>query len=273
MSDVDRPLTAGITLGVVFLPSTAPERLEGVARQADRSGLTEIWLWEDCFKESGIAPAAAVLAWTARVRVGIGLLPVPLRNVALTAMEIATLQRLFPSRVIAGIGHGVQEWMGQVGARPESPMTLLREYTTALTALLAGEHLTTSGRYVHLDDVALDWPPLEPAPLLVGAVGPKSLALAGELSDGTILTGGSTPEQAAAARAIIDPAAAAAGRSRPSLVAFLEPEAGADAATVADGVRRLADAGADTVAVQPDPDESDLEGFVRFIAEDVAAQL
>ena len=63
-------------------------------------------------------------------------------------------------------------------------------------------------------------------PRCCGAVGPKSLALAAELSDGTILTGGSTPEQAAAARAIIDPAAAAAGRGRPSLVAFLEPESG-----------------------------------------------
>ena len=58
--------------------------------------------------------------------VGIGVLPVPLRNVALTAMETATLHRLFPGRLTVGVGHGVQDWMGQVGARPESPVTLLR---------------------------------------------------------------------------------------------------------------------------------------------------
>ena len=46
---------------------------------------------------------------------GIGLLPVPLRNVALTAMELATLERLFPGRLAPGIGHGVLDWMGQVG--------------------------------------------------------------------------------------------------------------------------------------------------------------
>jgi alkanesulfonate monooxygenase SsuD/methylene tetrahydromethanopterin reductase-like flavin-dependent oxidoreductase (luciferase family) len=265
--------TNTITLGAVFLPSSPPEQLEAVAREADRAGLRELWLWEDCFKESGVATAAALLAWTSRVRIGIGLLPVPLRNVAVTAMEVATLQRLFPGRLTAGIGHGVQEWMAQVGARPESPMTLLREYTTALTTLLAGERVTVSGRYVQLDDVALDWPPLEPAPLLVGAVGPKSLALAAALSDGTILTGGTTPEQAAAARAVVDPAAAAAGRDRPSVVAFLDPERGADARAVAGAVRRLADAGADTVAVQPDPAEADLVEFVRFVAQDVAAEL
>ncbi len=178
------------TLGAVFLPQLPPERLRGVARRADESGLEELWLWEDCFRESGIATAAAALAWTERLRVGVGLLPVPLRNVALTAMEVASLHRLFPGRVRVGIGHGVQDWMRQVGARVDSPITLLREYVVALRALLRGEEVTTEGTYVRLDKVALDWPP-KPAPaLLAGAVGPRSLRLCGEIADGTILTGG-----------------------------------------------------------------------------------
>jgi alkanesulfonate monooxygenase SsuD/methylene tetrahydromethanopterin reductase-like flavin-dependent oxidoreductase (luciferase family) len=115
------------TLGAVFRPQLPPERLRAVASAAEDAGLDELWLWEDCFWESGIASAAAALAWTERLRVGIGLLPVPLRNVALTAMEAATLHRLFPGRVDIAVGHGVQEWMAQVGARVESPMTLLRE--------------------------------------------------------------------------------------------------------------------------------------------------
>ena len=56
-------------------------------------------MWEDCFSESGIATATAMLAATSRVTLGIGLLPVPLRNVALTAMELATVSRLFPGRL------------------------------------------------------------------------------------------------------------------------------------------------------------------------------
>ena len=39
----------------------------------------------------------------------------PLRNVALTAMELATVERMFPGRFVPGIGHGVLDWMGQVG--------------------------------------------------------------------------------------------------------------------------------------------------------------
>jgi alkanesulfonate monooxygenase SsuD/methylene tetrahydromethanopterin reductase-like flavin-dependent oxidoreductase (luciferase family) len=132
-------------LGTVFVPQLPPERLRDLARVADDAGLAELWLWEDCFWASGIASAAAVLAWTERLHVGVGLLPVPLRNVALAAMEVATLHRMFPHRVSIGVGHGVQDWMAQVGARVESPMTLLREHLTALRALLRGEQVSTDG--------------------------------------------------------------------------------------------------------------------------------
>ncbi|MGH2929364.1 MAG: LLM class flavin-dependent oxidoreductase, partial [Solirubrobacteraceae bacterium] len=185
------------TLGAVFLPALAPERLHDVARAADDAGLEELWLWEDCFRESGIASAAAALAWTTRLRVGVGLLPAPLRNVALTAMEAATLHRLFPGRVRLAVGHGVQEWMAQVGARVDSPTTLLREYLVGLRALLNGDRVTMTGRYVRLDDVALDWPPASAPELFAGATGPRSLRLSGELADGTILTGGTSPDRVA----------------------------------------------------------------------------
>ena len=153
------PLGRMTTFGATCIPQVPPERLREVARAAEDEGLDELWLWEDCFWGGGVATAAAVLAWTTRLRVGIGVLPVPLRNVALTAMETATLHRLFPGRLMVGVGHGVQDWMGQVGARPESPVTLLREYIEALRALLRGERVTTHGRYVRLDGVQLGWPP------------------------------------------------------------------------------------------------------------------
>jgi alkanesulfonate monooxygenase SsuD/methylene tetrahydromethanopterin reductase-like flavin-dependent oxidoreductase (luciferase family) len=283
-------------LGAVFRPQLPPERLRDVARSADRSGLEELWLWEDCFREGGISTAAAALAWTERVKVGVGLLPVPLRNVAITAMEVAALHRMFPGRAVVGVGHGVQDWMGQVGARVESPVTLLREHLLALRALLRGERLTTSGRYVHLDDVALDWPPAGPVPILAGATGPRSLRLTGEAADGSILTAATTVDGVRQARRLIAQGRESAGRSgdphevvvyllaatgpdaanrlRAELVAEgLEaaPELGVagDAGAVAKAVQRLAEAGADRVILQPTGDEPDPEGFVRFVAEQV----
>ncbi|MGC9535608.1 LLM class flavin-dependent oxidoreductase [Streptomyces sp. UG1] len=284
-------------LGAVFRPQLAPERLRTVARLADDAGLEELWLWEDCFREGGISTAAAALAWTERIKVGVGLLPVPLRNVAITAMEAATLHRMFPGRPILAVGHGVQDWMGQVGARVDSPVTLLREHLDALRALLRGELVTVEGRYVKLDDVALDWPPAEPVPVIAGATGPRSLRLAGAAADGTLLTAGTPPEGVRRARQLIDEGRESAGRTGTEpheVVVYLLTATGADgparlraelaaeglasvpdlgvagdAGAVAKAVQRLADAGADTVVLQPTGDEPDPEGFVRFVAEEV----
>ena len=256
-------------LGAIFLPYLPPEELKAVAVAADRSGLDQLWLWEDCFRESGIAPAAAALAWTERLEIGIGLMPVPLRNVALAAMEIATIERMFPGRFLPGIGHGVLDWMGQVGVRAESPMTLLREYTTALRELLHGATVTTDGRYVHLDAVALDWPTSPPPPLFVGAIGPKTIAAAASLSDGVIFTGDTTLEQVRAGVAAAREAAAGADRAAPEIVVFVTVEGQPSAAEVADRVAAFVDAGATQVALQPGEGTVPTEEFVSFAGEQV----
>ncbi|WP_329301459.1 LLM class flavin-dependent oxidoreductase [Streptomyces sp. NBC_00659] len=281
------------SLGVVFRPQLPPERLRALAREAEEAGLEELWLWEDCFLEGGISTAAAALAWTERLRVGVGLLPVPLRNVAVTAMEAATLHRLFPGRAAVAVGHGVQDWMGQVGARAESPLTLLHEHLDALRALLRGERVTTQGRYVRLDGVALDWPPADAPDVLTGATGPRTLRLAGEAADGTVLTASTTADGVRRARRLIDEGRQRSGRTEGHhrVVVYLRTATGADAGArlraeteaegesvvpelgvagdadaVAEAVQRLVDAGADTVVLQPTADEPDPEGFVRFAA-------
>jgi alkanesulfonate monooxygenase SsuD/methylene tetrahydromethanopterin reductase-like flavin-dependent oxidoreductase (luciferase family) len=222
-------------------------------------------VWEDCFKESGIAAAAAMLAMTSRLPVAIGLLPVPLRNVALTAMELATLGRMFPGRLTAGIGHGVLDWMGQVGARAESPLTLLREYTAALTALLRGETVTVHGRYVQLEEVALDWPPAVVPPLLVGGVRPRTVALAGELADGVIISSGPSPEEIRATVGHFQ-----AGRGGPGdVVVFTSASAASPAKDIAAMVSEYAAAGATHVAVNADEEDADIAGFVELLAREV----
>jgi alkanesulfonate monooxygenase SsuD/methylene tetrahydromethanopterin reductase-like flavin-dependent oxidoreductase (luciferase family) len=276
-------------LAATVLPQVPPERLREVARAAEEAGLAELWLWEDCFWGGAMTVASALLAWTDRLAVGIGVLPVPLRNVALTAMEAAALERMFPGRVTVGVGHGVQDWMGQVGARAGSPLTLLAEYLQALRGLLSGDRVTTDGRYVKLDDVALGLPPRDPPPLLAAATGDRTLQVSGQYADGTILTSGSTtPERLRAAREIIAGTRAAAGLAGPhQVVLYLltvtgpdaarrlagTGEAGAgvagDAAEVAAAVRFWAGAGADKVVLHPDAADQDPVGFVRFAAEQV----
>jgi alkanesulfonate monooxygenase SsuD/methylene tetrahydromethanopterin reductase-like flavin-dependent oxidoreductase (luciferase family) len=282
-----------VEVGAVFIPQFAPERLRSVAVAADDAGLPQLWLWEDCFKIGGVAAATAALAWTTRLKVGVGIFPVPLRNVALTAMELTTLHRLFPERALLGVGHGVQSWMERAGARAESPMTLLSEYLVALQALLSGERVSAAGRYVRLDGVALDWPPLSPPDLLSAGEGPKTLRLSGALADGTILTGGTTPEEVRRARALVEDARAESGRDgRNPITVFLPVATGAgaqqrldhecelwgwpssighgvagDVTDVTEGLSPWVEAGVDVLVLQPTQDEPDAEGFVAFAAD------
>lgn len=258
---------AGMTkprAGVVFRPQSPPERLRAAALAAEAAGIDELWLWEDCFREGGLTSAAAALAWTSRITVGVGLLPVPLRNPALAAMEIATLARTFPGRFQPVLGHGVLDWMGQVGARAASPMTLLREHTAAVRALLHGETVTVDGRYVHLDAVALDWPPDQVPAVIVGARGPKTVALAGEVGDGVLLDAPDAgPLEPSAVRAVVEnvsAAAAAAGRPAPRVVSFVAVDPARDdlADVMAETLEQYGELGVTSVVFQapgaaPDP--------------------
>lgn len=254
-------------VSVVFPPQQPPERLREVALAADAAGLDEIWLWEDCFYESGVAPAAAVLAWTRNLSVGISLMPVPLRNVALAAMEIASIARLFPGRFVAGIGHGVLDWMGQAGARVASPITLLREHSAALRSLLHSEVVTVDGKYVKLTDVRLVYPPDPVPPLLIGAVGPKTLQIAGALGDGVLLGGGDeTPDAMRESLAIALEARSASGMDTPfdaTLTVNVAVDASAD--DIEQAVRPYIDAGATRVPVCGDDADGNPDGSDRLL--------
>ncbi|MFJ7257319.1 LLM class flavin-dependent oxidoreductase [Streptomyces sp. NPDC098085] len=94
---------------------------------------------------------------------------------------------LYPGRLIAGIGHGMPDWTRQAGARPASPLTLLKEYTTALRLLMCGEPGPTDGRYVRCEGVVLTETPDIVPPVILGVRGPKSQAAAGEVADGLLL--------------------------------------------------------------------------------------
>lgn len=102
-------------------------------------------------------------------------------------MELATLARMAPGQLIAGLGHGVQDWMDQIGARPESPVATLIDVITAVRRLLTGETVTMEGPNVTLRGVRLDQVPDPVPPLLAGVHGPKSLAAAGRCADGIVL--------------------------------------------------------------------------------------
>lgn len=253
------------TLGVVFRPEQPPEELHAVVRATEQAGISELWLWEDCFLAGGLTTATAALAWSENLHVGIGLLPVPLRNPALVAMELGTIARIWPDRLLAALGHGVQDWMGQVGARVESPMTLLREHTLAVRDLLAGHLVDVEARYTTLHGVRLDWPPARPPSLMIGARGPRTVALAAEISDGVLLDSVAGADDVRRAREQMD---AVPGRGQITVYTELDPahDPSSLGSRLADRAGLLGEAGADTVVFQASADHPDPRGLIEAIS-------
>lgn len=230
----------------VMLPRDLPAGdVLDFARRADAHGFDELWVVEDLGFRGGTAQAAAVLAATERIRVGVGVLPAAARNPAFTAMEVATLGQLFPGRVDVGLGHGMPGWMRSAGAWPSSPLTLLEEHLRAVRALVRGDVVELDGtaRYVALDGVRLE-PAVVPTTtprVLAGVRGPRSLALAGRQADGTVLAEPCAPAYVRAAlghvaaagphrvvtydvAAVDDDAARARDTARPGLEWIGEPD-------------------------------------------------
>jgi 5,10-methylenetetrahydromethanopterin reductase len=190
----------GPKLGIMFRREHAPEHLPGFARRAEDAGFDELWVVEDCFYGSGIASATTALSCTDSITVGIGIMPAVARNPVFAAMEIATLARLFPGRLLPGFGHGVEGWMRQVGAFPKSQLTALEEVVVAVRRLLKGETLSFDGAYVRLEGAKLVHPPDQIPSISLGVRGPKSLALSGRVADGTILAENTSAEYVSWAR-------------------------------------------------------------------------
>ncbi|GIF41998.1 N5,N10-methylene tetrahydromethanopterin reductase [Actinoplanes xinjiangensis] len=179
----------------MFDCNRAPEELPEFAAALEAAGADDLWVVEDLGWNGGVSAAALALAATTRLRVGLGIAPAPFRNPAVYAMEIATLARIHPGRIVAGIGHGVGDWMRRIGNAPKSPLSLLEESIVAIRGLLNGETVNLDGREVHLENIKLVHPPEVVPPIVTGVVRPRSLELSGRVADGTILVEGLQPAQ------------------------------------------------------------------------------
>ncbi|OBJ40539.1 hypothetical protein A5630_24440 [Mycolicibacterium mucogenicum] len=189
------------------LDARPSEDVVPLARAVEKAGFDELWVCEDLGLAGGVAQAAAALAVTSQLHVGLGIAPAAVRNAAYLAMEFSSLSRASSDRFHAGIGHGMPAWLEQVGQHPDSLMTCLREVTESVALLTQGDAVTYHGKHVQLDEVTLLHPPRETLRISLGVRGPKGVALAKDLDCGVILAEGSTPEYVAAVRDVLGPKA------------------------------------------------------------------
>jgi F420-dependent oxidoreductase-like protein len=204
------------------------------------------------FADAGLDHAFAVqifgpdaLTWIAAVGtqvpgigLGTGVVPVHPRHPMMLAQQALTVQAATEDRLLLGIGLSHQVVVeGVWGLSYEKPASYMREYLASLMPLLYGEAPRSTGERVTTNAFApLDIPGATAPPVLLAALGPAMLELAGSVADGTItwMTGTGTVGSHISPR--IRQAAEAAGRPEPRVVVSLPVAVTADADSARDSI-------------------------------------
>jgi F420-dependent oxidoreductase-like protein len=166
--------------------------------EAERLGYDSVWTAE-AYGSDAVSPAAWVAARTTRIHVGTGIMQIPARTPAMTAMTAMTLDALSGGRFRLGLGVSgpqvVEGWHGQPFGRP---LAKTREYVSVVRAILAREKpLEFRGEYYQIPYAGPGatglGKPLKSIlhgraslPIYLAAVGPRNVALAAEIADGWI---------------------------------------------------------------------------------------
>jgi probable F420-dependent oxidoreductase len=204
-----------MTLGVTFpffhvLPLA--EYL-ALAREVEARGYDTIWVGE---AGGGDAVTAMTLlaSATTRVRIASGVIPFQTRTPVLLGQTAASLAHLAPGRIALGLGVSSAIIVGQWHGLPFTrPLAQLREAVAIIRAALQGERVTFEGEFYRVRNFRLMTPPpTAPVRIYLAALGPKALALAGEIADGVLLNW-IAPETVPASIAHVRTGAARAGRS------------------------------------------------------------
>ena len=176
-------MVARMGLGVGFTPfETRTDVIVRVARHAEGIGLDRVDVAEGWTHDSMIV-LAELAAQTSRIKLGTGIVSVWGRTPATIALGATGLQRLSGGRFSLGIGAGSPPLAeGFHGVLWERPLARMRETLVAVRALLAGERLPHPAPGAR--PLRLGVAPDAPIPILLAALAPGSVRLAGELADG-----------------------------------------------------------------------------------------
>ena len=191
-----------------------------LAQTAESGGFGSVWFAENPMQR-GVLPAASACALlTRRLRIGLGIVNVYSHHPTLIAMEFAALDELAEGRARLGIGSGIGRLVERMGF-PWRPLSAVRDAIQIVRPMLAGEEVTYHGRVFSVDETCLVFRPRSPkTPIYIAAMGDRTLRLCGQLADGLIVSNLCPVGYTERAVAIVNAAAADAGRPPPAIVQY-----------------------------------------------------
>jgi F420-dependent oxidoreductase-like protein len=176
-------LPVGTFIGVGRTLEKAAER----AARAEALGYHSAYTTHIAGRDS-LAVLGAYACRTERIKLGTGVLPIYSRTPVATAQTAATIDELSGGRLVLGIGVShrvtVENWYGQA---IEKPVRQMREYATAVRAILRGEEPPADNETFPTSFRFMGYEPRADMPIYIAGLSPAMLRLAGRIGDGVVL--------------------------------------------------------------------------------------
>jgi len=177
-------------LGIVLAPfATLPAaEFVAVARETEARGYHAAWTGEASGYDA-ITLMAMIATHTEQLHVGSAVLPVQTRTPVVLGQSAATLNHLAPDRVVLGIGLSSKVIVGDWHGLSFAPsLQQIREAVQIIRAVASGERVSFEGKFYKVKNFRLTVPPpAKPVRVVLAALGPEMLELAGEIADGVVL--------------------------------------------------------------------------------------
>jgi F420-dependent oxidoreductase-like protein len=196
------------------------DRLLSDGQWAEEAGLSSAWIPQIPDDFDALTAAAMVGSRTARIEIGTAVVPVQPRHPVALAQQALSVQAVCGGRLSLGLGvshHWIIDEM--LGLPYERPAAVMRSYLDVLDPALRGPGPVDVENDLFRVHNPLDITDLAPTPVLIAALGPVMLRLAGERTDGTLLWMADERAIGSHVAPIITRAAQVAGRPAPRIVA------------------------------------------------------
>ncbi len=186
----------GLMVGATDGAEGSIDALIKQAQEAEKLGFNNLWM-ANIFGLDAISTLGIIGHATTSIGLGTAVTPTYPRHPTAMAQQALTTSAASNGRFSLGIGLSHQIVIeGMLGFSYDKPAKHMREYLSVLGPLLRGETTTFAGEQYHVNNVTLAVPGQMPVPVLVAALGPVMLKLAGKMADGTVtwMTGPRTLE-------------------------------------------------------------------------------
>jgi F420-dependent oxidoreductase-like protein len=172
-------------IGIQFDPRVAPdlESILGEFSRAEEEGFDNIWIGQ-IFAHDILTLFALAGQRTSRIELGTSVVPLPPRHPTVLAQQALTTQLATGNRLCLGVGCGHAVILDRkMGLDADFPVGRTREALEVLKPLLRGEYVKYEGQYYRMR-VGTPIAGAEAPSLILAALGPRMIELAGELTDG-----------------------------------------------------------------------------------------